>query len=200
MTDSLTLPIREQVLVQFGDVEPTQAETKSCDVIAEANAIRLDAGKLHRHSDITLYKLLARCLALCERDATDIEALRLAYGREAREATGRRVYIERGSDAPQVVCRYVLREDEHRANVNRYAFALREAQKRQISSTDLVEWLANNGGVNALYLARPLDQEYVATRTLRLDRQIATHKSQPFSLKLIRLPDNTFKVLEFAHV
>lgn len=173
------------------------ATTTTSGVIDEANALRKQGEKLHRHSDALLYAILAGCLKLCERsDEHDFEVLRVEYGRAERAATGKRFYIEKNSDPQQIVCRYVFRQDENRANVNRYALALREAAKLQIRSDDLVEWLKTNGGINALFLRRPVEAELVSTKCLRLDRQITISKNGTLTITLERRDDNVFRVIE----
>lgn len=170
------------------------AEAKRLREIAEKGPI----GK--RHSSFALYDILAKCMALanrCRRSLKDrdelVGLLRL------QPHTGKRGrYIEKASDEYTLVCRFVFAEDRgsaERSNSSRYAMALRQAAERQIGSDDLVDVLRNKGGINALFLRRPLDRADVVTKCLNLARSIEAPKGKKFTLTLRRLPDNTYDVL-----
>jgi hypothetical protein len=103
-------------------------------------------------------------------------------------------YVERGSDAYQRVCRYIFWGEEHTANINRYAIALREAGKQGVRSGELLKRL-RSGGVNQFYLKRPLHSETISTRCIRLERQITHEKSATITLVLKRNDDNSYAVL-----
>lgn len=143
-----------------------------------------------------LYRALGYCLELCqlcslfpeERKALDDLI-------EESKPKNKRSYIERGSDIYIRVARFMFREEEHYANTSRYAHTLREAARRQISPEELPEFLATQGGVNVLYLSRPLDSTVVKTKCLRLAEQITVPKDREFTLRLIRQPDNSFAVV-----
>lgn len=105
-----------------------------------------------------------------------------------------RQYVERGSDAYQRVCRYVFFGEEHTANINRYAIALREAGKQSVTSADLLDRL-RNGGINQFYLKRPLHSQDISTRCIRLDRQVTHDKHKSFTLELRRNDDNSYTVV-----
>ncbi len=151
-----------------------------------------------KHADIHLYHVLKDCLEICEvclRDRAEEAALdRLLAGLPTRPGKNR-CYVEKGSDIYQKVCRYMFHAEEHPANTNRYAITLREAAARQIGSATLVQALKTGGGINALYLQRPLERDVVSTKCLRLDRQITHRKSERFTLVLKRRPDNSYEVL-----
>lgn len=189
---------------------PPTASSSSTDVhdgiseiVAEAKRLRsmAHAGPIgKRHSSFELYDLLALCMALadrCRMDRGNGIALRdLVRGAAPKNVKGR--WVERASDEYLLVCRYVFpngSRSAERSNASRYAHALREAAKQQIRPDNLVEVLKTNGGINALYLRRPLDASTVATKTLHLSSTITVTKGQAFSLTLRRNADNTFEVL-----
>jgi hypothetical protein len=155
------------------------------------------AGLRRKGSTPRLYSILADCLRACEeclsRPGAETE-LRELVKQQPRE--GNRRYVERGSDVYVLVTRYVFVSEANRTNANRYAHTLREAAKRGLTSDVLADHLCEAGGINALYLARPLDRDTVETKALRLDRAITVHKDEPFTLRLRRLPDNTYEVLD----
>lgn len=144
---------------------------------------------------LTLYDVLSSCLLICEKclyDETEYRKIETLF--QEQEKTGNRRYIEKGSDIYVLVCRYIFTNTD-RTNAMRYASTLREAAKRQISSEQLVSYMKNNGGINALYFSRPLSERSVKTKTLRLADQIQFSRDKPFRLTLEWKDDNTFKVL-----
>lgn len=152
-----------------------------------------------RGANTELYDALVLALTaaeLCIRDVTQDLALGRAVA-ELPKGNKNRQYVERGSDAYQRVCRYIFFGEEHTANINRYAHALREAGKQGVLSSALLGRL-RDGGINQFYLARPLSADTVATRCIRLDRQIEHTKSATFTLTLKRKADNSYEVIEYA--
>ncbi|WP_147707818.1 hypothetical protein [Microvirga massiliensis] len=137
-------------------------------------------------------RLAERC-----RDPSEFAELQRLFLDQPR--SGNRRYIENGSDEFTLVCRFVfadLRSGTERSNASRYAHCLREAAKRQIGSATLVEFLKEEGGINALFLGRPLSRQTVTTKTLRLTEPITVGKGVKFTVTLIRNPDNTYSVIE----
>jgi hypothetical protein len=55
--------------------------------------------------------------------------------------------------------------------------------------------MKKNGGINALYLRRPLSRTTVLTKCLRLLEQIDVPKSGQFTLTLERMPENAYRVV-----
>jgi hypothetical protein len=164
-----------------------------------------------RRKDGALYRLLAECLAICEtveRDGLQDELRELlrvsvdvrspeiwAQGRprsDGNAGRGKR-YAEKDSPTPVLVCRYVL-EGDARNNPYRYAACLVQAMTLQISSSDLAEWLAENGGLNTLYKTREREQPRV-TKTLHLNSQVTVPHSGVFTLTLRRDHRGFFDVL-----
>jgi hypothetical protein len=154
---------------------------------------RLDAARVVAHNggipirrkDGTLYRLLADCLSICEMvEAEGLEAeLRAAIRVPASAGNRDKKYAEVGSDAPILVCRYVLRDDV-RNSAYRYSACLREARKRQIRSEDLAAWLDQNGGLNTLWMSRPLTEARLTRRTLHLNDAVTVPKRGHFTLTL----------------
>jgi hypothetical protein len=153
-----------------------------------------------RHSSFELYGLLAHCMALAHRcrdnaaERTELEHLVLSH-----PAQGNRRFIEKSSDEYHLICRHVFTNGAtrpgERSNASRYAHALREANRRQIDPDDLVETLKQGGGINALFLRRPLAARSLTTKCLRLEDAITVPKHESFTLTLRRTPENTFIVI-----
>jgi hypothetical protein len=166
-------------------------------VIAVIDAARALMPIRRRGANNELYHALVlalRASELCVTDAAQDIALGEAIAALPRGNKNRQ-YIERGSDAYQRVCRYVFFGDEHTANVNRYAIAIREAAKQGVTADGLLNRL-QSGGVNQFFLARPLSSDVVSTRCIRFDRTITHKKSDAITLVLKRNNDNSYTVLE----
>lgn len=168
---------------------------------------RLDAAKEHafnggipiRRKDGQLYALLAECLTICEeveREGMFEELRQIAVTHvderrprgevtraESNNGKGRR-YVEKGSDCYILVARYVLAGVDTRNSTYRYAVTMREAAKRQISGADLADWLAKNGGVNALYAPAAYLKDSHRTKTLHLTESVEFPRVGEFTLTL----------------
>lgn len=149
-----------------------------------------------RGADGELYDALVlalRAAELCIADINhDIELGKVIASLPRGEKN--RQYVERGSDAYQRVCRYVFFGEEHTANINRYAIAIRQAAKQGVTSAQLLARL-RHGGINQFYLTRPLQSRNISTRCIRLDRQITHDKFKSFTLELKRNDDNSYSIL-----
>lgn len=154
-----------------------------------------------RGANTALYDALEIAMRVCELCGQDIEQDILLGKMIAKLPRGEknRQYVERSSDVYQRVCRYVFLGEEHTANINRYAHALREAANQQVRSFELKKHL-KNGGVNQFYLVRPLQQDITSTKCLRLSRHITHRKGEVFTLRLRRLPNNSYEVIDFVPV
>ena len=151
-----------------------------------------------RGANQELYNALILALQASELCISDINQ-DIALGKAVAElpkGNKNRQYVEKGSDVYQRVCRYIFWGEDHTANINRYAIALREAGKQNIRSFELLNYL-KNGGVNQFYLKRPLSNDTISTRCIRLNKQITHNKSNDFTLILKRKDDNTYEVIEF---
>lgn len=174
---------------------------KSVAEQAEALRQRAEAGPIgKRHSSFELYALLADCMALAERVAADekeFNELRMSMTLRGVDGGPRR-YVERDSDEYILVCRYVFSDgnaSKERSNASRYAHALREAARQQINSRTLNEHLRTKGGVNALFLRRPLSARTSTIKTLYLTEAITVPKGCPFTVSLSRRIDGSFDVI-----
>lgn len=163
---------------------------------------KAEAGSIgKRKSSFELYALLADCMALAERcEGSLVDRVEMRKLVAQQEGSGNRKYVEARSDAFIIVCRFVfhdLRSDgASRSNASRYAMCLREARKLNIRSDKLAEYLRDKGGINSLFMARPLTAVRFQTKCLNLDRAINILKGQPFCLTLRRLPDNRYEVID----
>lgn len=174
----------------------TEPKTSVIEIIDAARAMMPIR---RRGANTELYGALVLALKaseLCIEDIEQDEALGKAVA-ELPKGNKNRQYVERGSDSYQRVCRYIFFGEEHTANINRYAHALREAGKQGVRSHELLQRL-HKGGVNQFYLRRPLRTDKISTRCIRLARQITHEKAEPFTLILRRNDDNSYEVLEFT--
>jgi hypothetical protein len=165
----------------------------------QAREHALNGGVPIRRKDGKLYQLLAECLGICEEvnSAGMFEELRqLAVVRvnerqprgtvtraESNNGRGRK-WVEKGSDAFILVARYVLAGIDGRNSHYRYAVTMREAAKRQIAAADLVQWLGENGGVNALYRPTTMKNAANQTRQLYLNQRITFPREGEFTITL----------------
>lgn len=173
-------------------------------VTVEAEQLRAaaEAGPIgKRQSSMELYRLLASCMALgkrCMADQDDrSEMRRLVSGQGIK---GQRRYVEAQSHPYLLVTRYVFHNlkssSGDRSNASRYAKALLQADKMNLGPNELAKFMWDNGGVNALYLSRPLDAATVTTKFLHLKRSVTVPKQGTITLKLRRTIDNRYEVLE----
>ena len=149
-----------------------------------------------KQASFRLYGVLADTLAIVERadrDPTDRERLNARLIEQPH--AGNRRYVERGSGLCTLVCRYVFHGSPNRANLYRYAEALRQAQTLQLNSENLVSWLKANGGVNALYFRRPIEPRSASLRVLRLLTPVSFPKDADFTLTLRWTDQNAFRVV-----
>jgi hypothetical protein len=167
------------------------------DILARTPAIDI-VGRHKKHADRELYAVLASGLEIVEIvEADPVEAAVLDdLVKQRFKGDNKRRYVNRGSDVYQRVCRLLFHGEEHTANVNRYAICLRQAHDHGVRSVGLVGELLTKGGVNRFYLTRPHLTDRISTRCIRLDRAVEHAKDGEIVLKLRRLPDNTYEVLE----
>ncbi|MFA9231836.1 MAG: hypothetical protein ACEQSU_13995 [Microgenomates group bacterium] len=162
----------------------------------------LNGGVPIRRKDGKLYALLAECLAICESVKASAqepelrELVRVRVNHKTPENWGKGLPRDAGnagrgkrfayaaSDAFILVCRYVLADVDGRNSHYRYAATLREAAGRGIAGADLVRWLRENGGVNALYRPTTMKSAAYQTRQLYLNQRITFPRSGEFTLTL----------------
>lgn len=158
-----------------------------------------------RRTSVELYKVLVACAALAERcaEGDDYQELRRIARDQPRHGQNRR-YVERRSDEYTLVCRIVFGDlksrSAERSNASRYAHSLREAKRTGINASLLFQHLRDNGGINGLFLRRPLAATSVTTKTLYLTDSITVPKGVAVHLVLRREADNRFNVLEQKNV
>ena len=156
-----------------------------------------------RGASATLYRVLADCLEICEvchRDREELAVLNQLITELPRVNNNKRQYVERGSDIYQRTCRFMFHGEEHSANINRYAIALREAARHGVKSKALVRELSSAGGISRFFLARPTQIAMVATKCIRLDRQIQHRKGDIITLRLKRNMENVYQVLSMEPI
>lgn len=169
-------------------------------VFDELDLLRDDASFFtkKRRKDGELYAILARCLHFCETHIfpETLDAMKEHVIQRMKDAGRKRVYFEEGADVYLVVGRYVFEGTTvNRAATWRYTATLREAAKRQIRGHDLADWLAENGGINALFKTRPVEARDVTTKTLNLTTPITVPKGEEFCLTLRALPTGFMEVV-----
>lgn len=140
-----------------------------------------------RRKDRALYGVLAECLGLCEEVLFHglQGELRAALTKEtgAQHGTGSR-RVKQTSDVYNHVCRYVFGDREDYSSLGKYAQTLRAAAQRQIASSQLEQWLCDNGGARALYLTIKVPKTDMTRVTLNLNSPVTFTKDQQFTLVL----------------
>lgn len=162
-------------------------------IAIEADRLRrtAEAGPIgKRHSSADLYRLLAECMALAEqcRDLAGHEEMRRLVVERGRDG-GKRCYVEHGSDEYILVCRFVFdnlrSKSAERSNASRYAHAMRQAAALGVTSATLFERLSADGGINALFLRRPLDADL--GDHLRAIRDVIAHVANNIAVSVVYL-------------
>ena len=169
------------------------------DIENRMRALKTKAGFFvnQRRKDRDLYSLLAETLAVCETVQQGGMAEQLRQAVATRDIDGKnRSYVEQGSDVFVLVGRFVFEPEINRAASWRYSATLREASKRGLDSAGLVQWLRENGGINALFRGRPVQARTARTKTLHLNQQIEVPKGEAFTLTLRRDSRGFFDVME----
>lgn len=159
-------------------------------------------GRHKKHADMQLYQVLRDCMEICEvclRDIREYEVLNGLIKKLPIIKGKTRQYVERSSDIYQRTCRFMFHGEEHTANTNRYAHCLREAARQGVNSKKLIAELVD-GGINRFFVTRPSQGQVrvVATKCLRLDRQIRHLKDVEITLVLKRTVDNVYEVLKIS--
>lgn len=152
-------------------------------LLDSARAKAMTDGLPARRKDAGLYAVLAGCLFLVEKVERD--GLHDELYAACRARLSRRRFIMAKNEVPLLVCRYVLEGADNRNSVYRYAATLKQAHQRQIGAAALAAWLADNGGVRALFLRRPLNKTTALTKVLHLNSAIEVPTSGPFAVTLV---------------
>lgn len=139
----------------------------------------------YRTSNLALYSVLAKCLAIAQADTPELAKQRNA-GLEA-------FYKQRGysykKDAPPAtrVVKAVFGAVDRR-RLSTYSLVLREAIKQKVLATQLAEWIENNGGIQEIRLSQSATyiapKVKAATAKQQFDTlpELATVKSEALSL------------------
>lgn len=110
-----------------------------------------------RRSDQELYGVLSACLHMAYRVQREgiFEDVKSAFIKQERSRKeGKNYHVDSRSDIPLVIGRLVFTEEKGRNAAYRYCVVLREAMEREIQPQELVSYLTENGGMNALYRHR----------------------------------------------
>ena len=151
-----------------------------------------------RRKDIELYALIGKVQIICEiaQGTTMQSALEKAVVEKTKALrSSNRAYFEKDADIFRIVGRYVFGPLDRNSGW-RYAATIREAHKRGIAGKDLPRWLSENGGLNALFRARPTSTKQYSGKTLFLRQAISFEPDTPFTITLIRRSDGLFDVVE----
>jgi hypothetical protein len=139
----------------------------------------------YRTSNLALYAVLAKCLAIAQADTPELAKQRNA-GLEA-------FYKQRGysykKDAPPAtrVVKAVFGNVDRR-RLSTYSLVLREAIKKRVQATQLAEWIEQNGGIQEIRLSqsatfvKPAVKVEQAKQSFDTLPELATVKSEALSL------------------
>jgi len=139
----------------------------------------------YRTSNLALYTVLAKCLAIAQADTPELAKQRNA-GLEA-------FYKQRGysykKDAPPAtrVVKAVFGAVDRR-RLSTYSLVLREAIKQKVLATQLAEWIEQNGGIQEIRLSqsatfvKPATKVEIAKQQFDTLPELASVKSEALSL------------------
>jgi hypothetical protein len=139
----------------------------------------------YRTSNLALYAVLAKCLAIAQADTPELAKQRNA-GLEA-------FYKQRGysykKDAPPAtrVVKAVFGNVDRR-RLSTYSLVLREAIKQKVLATQLAEWIEQNGGIQEIRLSqsatfvKPAAKVEQARQTFNTLPELASVKSEALTL------------------
>lgn len=140
---------------------------------------------VYRTSNLALYAVLAKCLAIAQADTPELAKQRNA-GLEA-------FYKQRGysykKDAPPAtrVVKAVFGNVDRR-RLSTYSLVLREAIKQKVLATQLAEWIEKEGGIQAIKLSqspnfvKPKVKAATAKQQFDTLPELASVKSEALSL------------------
>lgn len=140
---------------------------------------------VYRTSNLALYAVLAKCLAIAQADTPELAKQRNA----ALEA----FYKQRGysykKDAPPAtrVVKAVFGSLDRR-RLSTYSLVLREAIKQKVLATQLADWIEQNGGIQEIRLSqsatfvKPTAKVEMARQAFDTLPELATVKSEALSL------------------
>lgn len=167
--------------------------------ILEKTLAKLIIARHKKHSDLALYNVLKNCLKIaeiCRRNQKELDHLNNLLQTRSLLPGKTRQYIEHSSDIYQRVCLYVFHGEEHSANINRYAIALREAVKQKVTAETLISELLV-GGINRFFCCRAGTKRTKIVSLLRLNEQIEHEKGAKLTLVLKEL-NGVYKIISFT--
>jgi hypothetical protein len=139
----------------------------------------------YRTSNLALYSVLAKCLAIAQADTPELAKQRNA-GLEAFYKLRGYSYKKDAPPATRVVKAVFGNVDRRRLST--YSLVLREAIKKRVQATQLAEWIEQNGGIQEIRLSqsatfvKPAVKVEQAKQSFDTLPELATVKSEALSL------------------
>ncbi len=139
---------------------------------------------VYRTSNLALYAVLAKCLAIAQADTPELAKQRNA-GLEAFYKLRGYSYKKDAPPATRVVKAVFGNVDRRRLST--YSLVLREAIKKRVQATQLAEWIEQNGGIQEIRLSqsatfvKPAVKVEQARQTFDTLPELATVKSEALS-------------------
>jgi hypothetical protein len=140
---------------------------------------------VYRTSNLALYAVLAKCLAIAQADTPELAKQRNA-GLEAFYKLRGYSYKKDAPPATRVVKAVFGNVDRRRLST--YSLVLREAIKQRVQATQLAEWIEQNGGIQEIRLCqsatfvKPAAKVEQARQTFDTLPELATVKSEALTL------------------
>ena len=139
----------------------------------------------YRTSNLALYAVLAKCLAIAQADTPELAKQRNA-GLEAFYKQRGYAYKKDAPPATRVVKAVFGAVDRRRLST--YSLVLREAIKQKVLATQLAEWIEQNGGIQEIRLSqsatfiKPNAKVEQARQTFNTLPELASVKSEALTL------------------
>lgn len=139
---------------------------------------------VYRTSNLALYSVLAKCLAIAQADTPELAKQRNA-GLEAFYKLRGYSYKKDAPPATRVV--KAVFGAVNRRRLSTYSLVLREAIKQKVLATQLAEWIEQNGGIQEIRLSqsatfvKPAVKVEQARQTFDTLPELATVKSEALS-------------------
>jgi hypothetical protein len=139
----------------------------------------------YRTSNLALYAVLAKCLAIAQVDTPELAKQRNA-GLEAFYKQRGYFYKKDAPPATRVVKAVFGAVDRRRLST--YSLVLREAIKQKVLATQLAEWIEQNGGIQEIRLSqsatfvKPAAKVEQARQTFNTLPELASVKSEALTL------------------
>ena len=140
---------------------------------------------VYRTSNLALYAVLAKCLAIAQADTPELAKQRNA-GLEAFYKQRGYTYKKDAPPATRVVKAVFGNVDRRRLST--YSLVLREAIKKRVQATQLADWIEQNGGIQEIRLSqsatfvKPAVKVEQAKQSFDTLPELATVKSEALTL------------------